>query len=744
MSALKYRSDIDGLRAVAVLGVVIYHAFPHALPGGFTGVDIFFVISGYLISGILYKGHNAGNFSFKEFYARRIRRLFPALITVLLLCMGYGWIVLLPDEFRQLGKHVAAGTLFIQNLVFWQESGYFDTAANLKPLLHLWSLAVEEQFYIFFPPLLLLIWKRKWPLVAIMGMLMIATFILNLVMSVQNSTADFFLTPYRAWEFLGGSLLAWWHEERVKKLGGVARGQGILDGKAPASENPPMGFDRAGNTARRGPLSSPEGLGGFSSWPALDQAGQARCGDCHSPPSLAKLENHLQRNPSEFLHTLLDKGHEEEVPMYREAMSWVGLLLLGLGMGLLHKENPYPGWRALLPVAGTLLLMEGGGAAWVNRKILSNPAVVWIGLISYPLYLFHWPALSFVHIVKGENPNPSYTIGALLVSFVLTVMTYYFIEKQIRHNKSVWTVPALVGAFLLVGSVGYAIRQKGLFPRLSGSLLQEYSRASQEHNFFDGFSPSKFSEHIWLHEAGGRGPKTLYIGDSHAQQCMPRILELLKSGRGKDRGTVFLTIGLVVPIPGATGPLEQAQQEMIKGMEEFAGRSDVDRIVLSANWKYFFGIGGDKYTIDGIPLGTPNGTHRAIKELMDQLGKYVQAGKKTYLILSIPTAQALDPKNIIERGFDGSFTISRHDPTLNQLFAEKTPSSLSHGEVMELFNQAAASVGVEVIDPTRQLSSNGFCFSLDEQNRPIYCDPHHLRSSYVRDHASYLDKTILP
>jgi len=161
MKSLKYRLDIDGLRAVAVLGVVIYHAFPWVIPGGFIGVDIFFVISGYLISGILYKAHHEGGFSFKEFYARRIRRLFPALITMLVVTLGYGWLILLPDEFRQLGKHVAAGTLFIQNFVFWKESGYFDIHANLKPLLNLWSLAVEEQFYIFFPLLMLLLWNRN-------------------------------------------------------------------------------------------------------------------------------------------------------------------------------------------------------------------------------------------------------------------------------------------------------------------------------------------------------------------------------------------------------------------------------------------------------------------------------------------------------------------------------------------------------------------------------------------------------
>ena len=651
MKSLKYRSDIDGLRAVAVLGVVIYHAFPKLIPGGFIGVDIFFVISGYLISGILYKGHNAGNFSFAEFYARRIRRLFPALITMLVLTMAYGWLILLPDEFRQLGKHVAAGTLFIQNIVFWQESGYFDTAASLKPLLHLWSLAVEEQFYIFFPPILLLIWKRKWPLAAMMGILLVVSLAGNLWASTHAGSADFFLTPYRAWEFLGGSLLAWWH---------------------------------------------------------------------------------------------YDKGHEEEAPPYREALSWSGLVLLGLGMAFIHTGDPYPGWRALLPVAGTLLLMEGGRSAWVNRKILSNPAVVWIGLISYPLYLFHWPALSFVHIVKGEDPKVGYIFAALGASFLLTVLTYYFIEKKIRHNKSRWTVPAMVVAFLITGLLGYVMRQKGIHPRLSGSLLQEYSQASQEHNFFDGFTASRYSDHIWLYNAGGDDAKTLFIGDSHAQQCMPRILELLQSERCNNRGAIFLTIGLVAPISGVVGPLEEAQEEMTRAIGELGSRSNVDRIVISANWKYFFGIGGDKYTIDGIPLGTENGTRKAIEVLMNQLGKFVQSGKKTYLILSIPTAQAFDPKNIIERGFDGSFEINRHDPSLRELLAEKTSSSLTHGAVMDLFSQAAVRRGVEVIDPALQLTTNGICPSVDDQNRPIYCDPHHLRSSYVRDHASYLDKTILP
>ena len=155
-----YRRDIDGLRAVAVLAVVMFHAFPQILPGGFVGVDVFFVISGYLISGILFSDLQRGQFTYREFYVRRMRRIFPALALVLLACLVFGWLVLLDAEYRQLGGHAAAGAGFIANLALWRESGYFDTAAELKPLLHLWSLGIEEQFYFVWPFALALAWTR--------------------------------------------------------------------------------------------------------------------------------------------------------------------------------------------------------------------------------------------------------------------------------------------------------------------------------------------------------------------------------------------------------------------------------------------------------------------------------------------------------------------------------------------------------------------------------------------------------
>ena len=155
LTSLAYRPDIDGLRAIAVLMVMAFHAFPGLMHGGFIGVDVFFVISGFLISSILLEEIEKGNLSFLHFYSRRIRRLFPSLILVFIAVFIFGYIDLLPDEFAQLGKHIAGGALFIDNLFFWQEIGYFDQSADLKPLLHLWSLGVEEQFYLIFP---ILIW----------------------------------------------------------------------------------------------------------------------------------------------------------------------------------------------------------------------------------------------------------------------------------------------------------------------------------------------------------------------------------------------------------------------------------------------------------------------------------------------------------------------------------------------------------------------------------------------------------
>jgi len=204
-----YRPDIDGLRAIAILSVVLFHAFPSSLRGGFVGVDIFFVISGFLISGIIFKGLQRSDFGFVEFYVHRARRIFPALILVLAASYVFAWFFLLPDEYRSLGKHMAAGAGFVQNFLLWTESGYFDTASELKPLLHLWSLAVEEQFYLAFPLFFLLIgkfWKRGR--LAVLATCALLSFALCVLASYVKPGANFYLLPTRAWELLLGATLA--------------------------------------------------------------------------------------------------------------------------------------------------------------------------------------------------------------------------------------------------------------------------------------------------------------------------------------------------------------------------------------------------------------------------------------------------------------------------------------------------------------------------------------------------------
>jgi peptidoglycan/LPS O-acetylase OafA/YrhL len=207
-AARRYRPDIDGLRALALVFVLVFHAFPARLPGGFIAVDIFFVISGHLISGIILDARAAGTFTFAEFYARRLRRIFPALALVLAGVLSAGWFLLYADDYARLGRHVAAGAAFASNFAFWQEASYFDVASNLKPLLHLWSLAVEEQFYVLWP--LMLVFASRWRRGPLIAMLAIGTvsFLIGIWMVRIDRTGAYFAPQGRFWELLAGALLA--------------------------------------------------------------------------------------------------------------------------------------------------------------------------------------------------------------------------------------------------------------------------------------------------------------------------------------------------------------------------------------------------------------------------------------------------------------------------------------------------------------------------------------------------------
>jgi peptidoglycan/LPS O-acetylase OafA/YrhL len=373
-SVVAHRLDIDGLRAVAILSVIAYHAFPHTVPGGFIGVDIFFVISGYLISGIIYSDLRRGRFSYANFYARRFRRIFPALAAVLFACLLYGLFALAPDQYRELGRQVAAGAGFCANILFWRESGYFDVGAGLKPLLHLWSLGVEEQFYLAWPAVIVLTYGRSTRLVYVTASVLLGSFCATVALTHTDPTAAFYLPVTRFWELLLGALLAY-------------------------------------RTALGRELSTP---------------GSA----------VADLDS--RRTPR---LTAAD------------FVASVGLVLMAASLWLINGQRSFPGWWALLPTVSTALMIAAP-AAWLNRKVLSNRFLVFIGLISYPLYLWHWVLLSFARIAKfGDEPPRSWRLAAIASAFALAWLTYRLVEKPIRFSPKRGTIPRTVIATLAVCGV---------------------------------------------------------------------------------------------------------------------------------------------------------------------------------------------------------------------------------------------------------------------------------------------------
>lgn len=437
-----YRADIDGLRAVAILAVLLFHGFPELLPGGFAGVDVFFVISGFLIAGIIFGNIEQGNFRFSVFYANRIRRIFPALILLLAAAYVIGWNCMDPGEFARLGKHIAASAGFSNNFVLWGEAGYFDRATELKPLMHLWSLGIEEQFYLVFPVLVwgLSRWPRGvWPMLAVLAAV---SFVSNAAMIVRDPGAAFFLPATRAWELLAGSLLA--------------------------------------HAARKA---------------ALPNAG-------------------------------------------RDAASAAGLALLAAAFAVLDGKTAYPGGWALLPVAATLLLIAAGPSSFGNRRILAHPAMVAVGRISYPLYLWHWLLLSFMQVVAYRDVSWQMRCVALAASFILAWLTYRLVERPVRFgSRRRWKTIGLCIAVALVGYVGFnAWDREGLpfrqawkrrYPEVVRDVMvlkfddDRWFRSGvchlNPHNDLGDFSPL-------CADAGNAGKPTVFLwGDSYAAHLYPGI-----------------------------------------------------------------------------------------------------------------------------------------------------------------------------------------------------------------------------
>lgn len=553
--------------------------------------------------------------------------------------------MLLPQEFQQLGEITAAGTLFLQNVVLSSQTGYFGREAVFIPLLHLWSLAVEEQFYLFFPLLLGLFWKRHLPVGWMLTALMIASLLLSLSSTEANAGEAFYFTPTRAWEFLVGALLAWFCVRRI-----------------------------------------------------LPQC--PRCG------------------------------------------SWLaagGTACLVLSFFLLNDQSIYPGWRAALPVLGAVLLIAAGHENGVSRILYSNRLMVGIGLISYPLYLFHWPILSFGRIVHGGPVSWRFTLGAIGLSFLLAVATYGLVERKWRHARSRWAVPCLAGAFAITGFVGLAVSHGWISPRSDTPELALVIGALREKHLnlrLPGISRRKAGEYA----VGGSGPCTLFVGDSFCGQCLPRLGAVLGAQSSAARGAVLLFGAAVPPIPGVVNSAGKDGSHLTQSMLELVKSNPaIDRVVLAACWPFYFDP-NQRYAIGGQSLTQEPGRLAALASLTALLRDLGAQGKKVYVVLDPPWDDRLAPERFLKRSFLG-VKLAPPPPLPYEAFLDRGLYSLR--ELRKSIKALCGEVGVEVIDPSDDLVVDGLCVAADE-NGPIRSDMSHLRGSYMRDKVRYLDRLLLP
>ena len=526
-----YRADIDGLRAFAVLSVVWYHAFPNYGRGGFVGVDVFFVISGFLISTIVFEGVLDGRFSYLEFYRRRIRRIFPALILVLIACLVFAATFAFPKDARQIGQHVIGGVGFASNVVLWSESGYFDWGAELKPLLHLWSLSVEEQYYIFWPVLAAFLLKRRRWFVGVTLLLFVGSFVANVVLVRVDPTAAFYLPVARAWELLIGSGLAY-------------------------------------VTLRRGSL--PAFLSTLSTTSASGSQRAAR------------------RSAIEQL------------------LSVSGGVLLVAAVLAITRESAFPGWWALLPTLGAGLVIAAGPRGAVNRVVFSNRAAVWVGKISYPLYLWHWPLLVFPTIVSGHPSRPT-RIAAVVLAIGLAWLTYEYVEKPIRFGRTRRRVPtALAGAMVACALAGGLLIASDGFVRRLPPELRTIATSEFRYGVPEGVVAAPTRRHCFLTPDEGVAavgadcfasaapgvPRVWIVGDSHSDSFYAGLVAL--SDGGRRFALTQRSASACPPVIGFAMAKRPHCQAINDETLRLVSASPPDVVVLASNWTLYDGGGWEK------------------------------------------------------------------------------------------------------------------------------------------------------
>lgn len=641
-----YRPEIDGLRSIAVLSVVLYHFGFAGVQGGFVGVDIFFVISGFLIGGLLWReAESSGTIRLKRFYMRRIKRLAPAYVAMALASLLVAYVVLLPFELREFGKSLIAATVYLSNVNFFREAGYFDSASEDKVLLHTWSLSVEEQFYIILPILVLLLMRYATGLRALLWLSFFISLAACIWMTTRSQPAAFYLFPFRAWELLAGVLLAIEMQRR-------------------------------------------------------------------------SLPQHV-------------------------VLSYAGLFIILLSITFIPAGAQFPGWMAIFPVLGTVMLIANGTQRNMVNRTLSAPVPVAIGLISYSLYLWHWPVLTLSSYYRGGYSGMGETWIWVALSFALAFLSWRFVERPARHSKiTAW--PTFAAAALtsgaLIGAGGVIFIKDGMLERFgpplrthieaSADFLQDWSRCTvPSDGAFQGLE---------LCPIGPEGtPDILIWGDSHVR-AMKEGLE--RQAFESDVPALLIWRAGCAPVFGlekdetsASPAQDQACRDANTEIETALLTDPFKRILLVGRWGYYVqghGTGLDQDNQISLRVNGKGGAQSA--QFASGLQRTVQslqdAGSQVTLLRAIPEIAGYDSRRIA-RSLAGNRINADELETATQ-----TPLAEHQTRVAPLapMFQTLASQDVKFIDPTPMFCSGDTCSALYEGKAQYFDNNHIINSASVR------------
>lgn len=658
MSHIKYRPEVDGLRALSVLGVILFH-FGLGLPGGYVGVDVFFVISGYLITQIIVRETFEHTFSLKRFWMRRIRRILPAAGCLALCTLIAGFFLLEPLSLVNLAKSGLAYALMLSNVYFWRSSDYFSESAELQPLLHTWSLAVEEQFYILYPLIVFLL-LRKSRLLAFSTILAlgIVSFVLSAYGVTTHPEATFYLLPTRAWELIAGGLLV------------------IIGDKF-----------------------------ALKSW-------------------------------------------------WNEILALAGIVAIACAMILYTGATPFPGAAAMLPVAGaTVFIFANQKKMTLTGRIFAWRPLVFIGLLSYSLYLWHWPVLVFSkHILIESTP----TIIALELALIglLAYLSWRYVETPFRKSKRLTKpVPTFSFGALATGSVAalalFFILERGFPSRFTPDMTEVIADIEWAGKKYESQSPSGVP--IGVPKDPDEAPDFVLWGDSHGMALTDLVDHLAQNADLK--GVALLSSGLP-PVTGLWKPGKGADGQKEKTLQINTDRlnwiinSGTHNVILVARWDAMIdglldtevqsGHGRDASAsmvtdTDGMPLTPANSREALQRQMTAMVEKLNDAGIQTWLLLQVPSSSH---SNVAR-----DFYKTRRYPSINPVsFDLDTPQEEyehQREQSAQIFS-ALQSPQLAIIDPLPAFYGNNEYLRLYSE-RAYFRDEDHLTRAGAR---AYLEPTL--